>query len=287
MSDKQHPVSVPSQKWHAQQNQWDLTNSLWGGTEAMRDAGKVYLPQEPAEPETAYFNRLARSVLTPIYPDSIKKLMGKIMKQPVVLEDDVPPAVIALMDDVDAQGTDLNDWTKQIGETAMNHGVTFILVDSPNNQPEDPEDRMMQDAVLSGEMRPYAIHIKAPQIIGWKTEVVGGQVILKQVRILMSSEEDVEDPQDEFTQEEVLRIHVWDLVPAFDDEGVDLTGGEVAMVRVFRKIKDADGKEDWLLESTRMTELDFIPLIGIYSNKIEFMVGRPPMLDVAQPIYTL
>ena len=279
MSDKQHPVSIPSKKWHAQQNQWDLTNTLWGGTEAMRDAGKVYLPQEPAEPETAYFNRLSRSVLTPVYPDSIKKLMGKIMKQPVVLEDDVQPAVLKYMDDVDSQGTDINEWTKTIGETSMNHGVTFILVDSPNNQPEDPEDRMMQDAVLRGEMRPYAVHIKAPQIIGWKTETIGGQVMLTQVRILHSTEED--SLEDEFTQETVLRIHVWELVPQFDDEGVDLTGEMRAQVRVFRKIKDSDGNEDWVLESTRMTDLDFIPLIGIYSNKIELMVGKPPMLDVA------
>jgi hypothetical protein len=86
---KKNPVAEPSAQWSEQISTWNLVDTLWGGTEAMRAAAKIYLPQEPAEEETAYFNRLARSVLTPMYPDTIKKLMGKIMRQPVILEDDV------------------------------------------------------------------------------------------------------------------------------------------------------------------------------------------------------
>lgn len=123
MTEK-NPVATPSAQWTLQSKTWDLVDTLWGGTPAMRSASKVYLPQEPAEPETAYFNRLSKSVLTPMYPDTIKKLMGKIMRQPVVLEDDVPPSIMRYMDDVDSEGTDINEFTKQVGLAALNHGVT-------------------------------------------------------------------------------------------------------------------------------------------------------------------
>ena len=261
---KKNPVAEPSKQWTYQQGTWQLVDTLWGGTPSMRDAATVYLPQEPAEPESAYQNRLARSVLTPIYPDTIKKLMGKILKQPVVLEDDAPASVVRYMDDIDAAGTDINEWTKQIGFAALNHGVTFILVDSPNvqmmeNEREEPVSRA--DA-LAGTMRPYAVHVKSEQIIGWKTRVHNGQVILTQLRILMSTEED--SAEDEFTQVFVDRIHVW----------------EIGRRRIYRKVVTDDG-EEWILEEDGVVDLDIIPLVAVYANRKGFMIGEPPLLDVA------
>jgi hypothetical protein len=230
----------------------------------MRAAAKIYLPQEPAEEETAYFNRLARSVLTPMYPDTIKKLMGKIMRQPVILEDDVPAGVIRYMNDVDSMGTDINEWTMRIGIAALNHGVTFILVDSPSfvSTPEGEKPPTQAD-VISGAMRPYAIHVKSPQVLGFKTVVKNGNVILTQVRIEIKTLEDT--AEDEFTQEMVTRIHVWD----------------IGRKRIYRLQKDSKGNEEWILEEDETVELSFIPLIPIYGHQLEFMVGQPPLLDVA------
>jgi hypothetical protein len=265
MTEK-NPVATPSKQWAAQSKTWDLVDTLWGGTAAMRSAGKVYLPQEPAETETAYFNRLERSVLTPMYPDTVKKLMGKIMRMPVVLEDDVPSGVIRYMNDVDAQGTDINEWTMRIGQSALNHGVTFILVDSPNVQEIEQAraEPVTRADAINGTMRPYAVHVKAPQLIGWKSKVQDGQVILTQARIVMISEED--SPENEFETITVERIHVWD----------------IGRKRVYRKIekKDTDS-EEWILESDGTVDLDFIPLLPVYGYQHGFMVGHPPLLDVA------
>lgn len=264
MTEK-NPVATPSAQWTLQNSTWDLVDTLWGGTQAMRSASKVYLPQEPAEPETAYFNRLSKSVLTPIYPDTIKKLMGKIMRQPVVLEDDVPPSIMRYMDDVDSEGTDINEWTKQIGIAALNHGVTYILVDSPNVDAieAEREEPVTRADALNGTMRPYAIHVKAPQLIGWKSKVVNGQVILTQARIIITTGED--SIEDEFSQALVVRIHVW----------------EIGRKRIYRKVTDEEGNEDWVIESDNEVELDMIPLIPVYGWQVSFMVGVPPLLDVA------
>jgi len=264
MTEK-NSVAQPSAQWEAQKPVWDLVNTLTGGTRAMRAAGTTYLPQEPAESEPAYKSRLSRSVLTPLYEDTLNKLIGKIMKQPVVLGEDVPPTIAQYQDDIDAAGTDINEWTKRIGFWAMNHGVTYMLVDSPNKEViEDREGREVTRAdVLTGELRPYAIHVKAPQVLGFKTEVVDGQVILTQARILMENEEDV--PGDEFAQVNVKRIHVW----------------EIGRHRVYVLVVDKDTKEEeWLLESDMPTDLEVIPLIPVYGKHVGFMLGTPTMLDV-------
>ncbi len=261
----ENPVAIPSKYWETKIPTWNIVDHLTHGTWAMRHAGKTYLPQEPKEPETAYRNRLKRSVLTPLYEDTLNKMLGKIMKQPVIVEEDVPASISRYEDDIDAGGTDLNEWTKRIGFWALNHGVTYILVDAPNvQQVEQREGRGVNRAdVNQGKLRPYAIHIKAPQLLGWKTEVIDGQIVLTQARIQIITEEDSD--QDEFTQEEVERIHVW----------------EIGRRRIYRKIIDKNKKEDWVLEEDNAVDLDVIPLIPVYGEHVDFMKGEPPLLEIA------
>ena len=264
MSEK-NPVATPSRYHQSQLHTWNMVNHLTKGTDAMRAARTIYLPQEPAESETAYTSRLARSVLTPIYEDTLNKLIGKIMKQPVVVGEDVPATIARYQDDIDAGGTDINEWTRRIGFWAMNHGVTYILVDAPNKvqMTERTGAAPTRADVLSGDLRPYAIHVKAPQLLGFKTEVVDGQVVLKQARIYMITEED--SPDDEFTQIAVERIHVW----------------EIGRHRVYELVTDSETKEkEWVLKEDMSVDLDFIPLIPVYGEHVDFMIGEPPMLEV-------
>jgi hypothetical protein len=261
---KLNPVATPAKYWEDQRPVWSLVDALTGGTRAMREAGKALLPQEPREPEEAYKNRLARSVLTPLYEDTLKKLVGKIMKQPVILEDNVPGAIRRFEDDIDAGGTDIHEWTRRIAFSALNHGITFILVDSPNVQSVEEQEgrRVNRNDVNNGLLRPYAVHVKAPQILGWKTEVRSGQVVLTQVRISMVTEEDA--AEDEFTQIQVNRIHVW----------------EIGRRRIYREV-DNDGESSWTLEADSTVDLEVIPLIPVYGEHVDFMQGKPPMLEIA------
>lgn len=262
---EKNPVAIPSKYWEEKQPTWQMVDHLTHGTRAMRAAGKEYLPQEPREPETAYKSRLTRSVLTPLYEDTLRKMVGKIMKQPVILEEDVPAAISRYEDDIDAGGTDINEWTKRIAFWALNHGVTYILVDSPNvQQVQDREQRPVSRAdVNAGKLRPYAVHIKAPQVIGWKTETIDGQIVLSQVRIMITTEEDV--PGEEFAQVDVERIHVW----------------EIGRRRIYRKQADDNGETDWVLEEDSIVDLPVIPLIPVYGEHVDFLKGEPPMLEIA------
>jgi len=261
MTENTNPVAVPVHQYAEMRPNWNMVDTLWGGTRAMRKAGKKYLPPMTEEPEAAYNARLKQSVLTNYYRDTIEKLVAKPLKQPVVLKDDVPASIEKYRDNIDGQGTDLDVFAKQLGEDSLNHGVSYILVDFPRNNP---------DATIAEEkannIRPYAVNYSATQVIGWKTEVRNGKRVLTQVRIAEESYEDT----GEFEQAEVHRIRV--LEPGF--------------YRLFELREVGEGKQDWvLIDSYEVTvkgvALDFIPLIGVYSNKTGYMTAEPAMMDLA------
>jgi hypothetical protein len=256
-----NPVSLTTAEYDRMAVDWTVVDTLWGGTDAMRKSGKRFLPQMPDEPETAYSARLLQSVLTNVYKDTIEKLVSKPLKQPVTLRDDVPEKIQAYRGNIDGQGTDLDVFTKQLGEAALNHGLTHMLVDYPQTETDTTvlEERQ-------GEIRPYAVHYIAPQVIGWKSEVVNGRRKLTQVRIAEESFEDVS----EFQQVLVRRIRV--LEPGF--------------YRTYELVEVGNGQSDWVLTDSHVVTangqvLDFIPWVTIYSNKINFMVAKPAMMDVA------
>ena len=265
MSAQKFPVAEPTTLYKAMVKVWLLVDTLWGGTDAMRAARTTYLPQEPKETNPAYENRIAKSVLTPLYQDTIRKLMGKIMRMPVVLEDDVKPEILRFMDDVDSEGTDINEWVKRLGESALNHGVTYVLVDiaNPDKIESETGQRPTRDDVVRGKLRPYAVHIKAPQVLGWKYSIIDGRTTLTQFRVLWETEED--STEDEFSTEEVKRIHVW----------------EIGRLRIYRLRLDDNNNEEWFIEEDLPTDLDIIPVIPIYGYQISFMQGVPPLIDVA------
>lgn len=261
------PVAIPIEEYEIMSIHWHLTASLRGGTPAMREAGRLYLPQEPAEGETAYVNRLKRSVLTNMYVKVANKLVGKPLKKPIVLEESVPAEIVALMDDVDSLGTSLDVFIRQVFDAAVDDGLTHILVDMPNVG-EIPGE--MPDGSLSKRneeelgIRPFWRHIKAADIIGWKWVMEKGAKVLTQIRILETAKVPAED---EFSQEHRNRIRVI----------------EPTMWRLYEEEVNPRKKQenrDWLLIDEGDNTLGRIPLVTFYTNQKGFMVAQPLMMDI-------
>ena len=120
-------VANPSKQYELMSPYWHMIAALWGGTKTMRSAGAKYLPQEPAEPEAAYAVRVQRSVLTNYYKATVNKLVGKIFKQPITLNEDIPTVVKPLLDNVDRMGTDINRFCQDFVRHAINDGVCYVL----------------------------------------------------------------------------------------------------------------------------------------------------------------
>ena len=270
-------VAVPSPEYNAMSPGWALTATLRAGTKAMRAQGKTYLPQEPDEQSKAYENRLQRSVLTNMYKKTADKLIGKPLKKPIIVEEDVPQEIRALLDDVDSMGTRLDVFAKEIFQQAVDDGLTHILTEYPDADKAAQEigEFVNDDGTKSLSLRqatelgirPYARHIKAGDLIGWKWEIIEGKKTLTQIRI---KEIGMLEGETEFEQEARERVRVierdqWRL---FEKQDSNDDGGST--------------KKHWVMIENGKNTLGRIALSTLYTNQLAFMIGQPWLEDIAQ-----
>src|SRR6185312_15909850 len=86
---------------------WLKIETLLQGSDAMREAGLVYLPQHEEESQYAWKERLNRNVLLNMTAMTLDTWVGKPFSAPIHVGDDVPPALSELLDNVDLQGNNL------------------------------------------------------------------------------------------------------------------------------------------------------------------------------------
>ena len=267
-------VAIPNEEYQRSLPYWNLTATLREGTNAMRAAGKEYLPQEEDETPKAYENRLRRSVLTNLYKKSADKLCGKPLKKPIIVEEDVPEEIRQLLEDVDSVGTRLDVFAKNVMQQAIDDGVTHILVEFPNSNkagqeigrflnPDGTRSLTVEQAKTLN-VRPYARHIKAEDLIGWQWEVIDGRKTLTQIRIFEWGRTASDD--DEFKQVRVQRVRVI----------------ERDQWRLYEKRKKAqEGEDEWMLIESGANTLGEIALSTLYTNQSGYMIGRPWLEDIA------
>lgn len=238
---------------------WKLAAALLGGTAAMRAAGDAYLPKWPKEDRDSYAKRLSVSVLYPAYQRTVDTLSAKPFSKPVTIGDDVPQDLRELLDDVDLQGRNLDRFAADVMECGLGYGLCGILVDYPDatQAPATAAGvRTMADERAAG-LRPYWVHILPGVIVGWRASVVGGRWVLRMLRL----RECIEEDDGEFGTREVEQIRV-------------LEPGKWAVWR-------RNDKQEWALYSQGRTTLDFIPFVPVYGRRAGFMMGRPPLEQLA------
>jgi hypothetical protein len=235
---------------------WALIEAVMGGTKTMRLAGKTYLPQWPAEEKDAYEARLKTATMFPAYERTVSVLTGKPFSKPVALGKDVPARIKEWTEDVDRQGRNLHAFASEVCNGALAYGIAGILVDCPKNDGA----KTVADEEQAG-IRPYFVHIRHDNILGWRSELKDGRHILTQLRLM----ECVEEPDGQFGVANVLQVRVL----------------EPGKWSTYRKQKNKDGIEDWVLHEDGTTSLKVVPFVAIYGKRKEFMVGTAPMLELA------
>jgi hypothetical protein len=231
--------------------EWPLITALLGGTSAMRDAGKTYLPQAPAESDKAYQYRLKVSTLFNGFRRTVETLAGKPFSEPLELNDDVPPVIVEYARDIDLEGRNLQAFAHGSLLTVLAYGISHILVDYPPTPAGTLEDQRKSGA------RPYFVHIKPQNLLGWRSERINGAETLTQIRML----ETIQEPSGEWGVVAVVQVRVL----------------ERDNYRIYRK-KD---KDEWFLYAEGPVSLGVIPLVTIYGDRTGFMTARPPLLDLA------
>jgi hypothetical protein len=245
-------VSTKTDSVTAMEPDWELARALLGGTRAMRAAGKQYLPKWPNEEEDAYACRLATAVLFPAYKRTVFTLTGKPFAEPVTIGDDVPAQIAEWLKDADLRGRNIDAFAADVMQSALGYGICGILVDFPKAE----GIKTVADERKAG-LRPYFIQIHPWQVLGWRDEYVAGAWVLTQLRLL----ECVDEPDGAFGLKKVEQVRV-------------LTPGAW---QVYRQ----SDKKEWMLFDEGTTTLKTIPYVPVYGERCEFMVGTPPLIEVA------
>jgi len=208
----------------------------------MRSKHRKYLMQEPRELDESYDNRLARSVCPPYFLRLERMLAGMLTRKPVRLSDTGNNLREQLFD-VDLQGNDLNVWTYETARKMIRYGHIGVLVDAP---------------ATGNNGRPYWVTYTPRDILGWRTEMIDGEMQFSQLRLL----EKVSEPDGQYGEKIVEQVRL-------------LTPGAF---EIHRKAKT--GKFVKVDEGTM--PVDRIPFSVAYSNRVNLLESRPPMADIAE-----
>ena len=235
-------INDPNNTWFQQEPHWILIEDLLGGTYQMRSKHRKYLMQEPRELDESYDNRLARSVCPPYFLRLERMLAGMLTRKPVRLSDTGNNLREQLFD-VDLQGNDLNVWTYETARKMIRYGHIGVLVDAP---------------ATGNNGRPYWVTYTPRDILGWRTEMIDGEMQFSQLRLL----EKVSEPDGQYGEKIVEQVRL-------------LTPGAF---EIHRKAKT--GKFVKVDEGTM--PVDKIPFSVAYSNRVNLLESRPPMADIAE-----
>lgn len=251
-------ISTPNLDYNDMVEAWDINDALMGGTLEMRRQGKIYLPKWPNEDPEGYKQRLSVATLLPSYEESIKQNIGRVFAEPTVLSQETPDKIKELAEDIDMEGDRLDVWAQQFFSIAFQYGLAHALVDYPRTDPETVKTRADEQA--SGS-RPYVTMLNPRQVIGWKSKVSGGKVILTDLRV----KEVIVVDGDDFGQTKIEQIR--HIMPG--------------KVEIYRRNTGNDGSASWAIHEEWETSRSDIPLVTLYTKRTGFMRGSPPLLNLA------
>lgn len=219
----------------------------------MRAAGVRWLPKEEAESEKSYKARLKQSFLYGAYNDTVTKLITKPFSRPVLIQGEKVPDKLASIElDVDQTGKNLTAFAQEVLESAIDYGMTHILVDHPTL----PKDATLADEREAGA-RPTLVHVRPPALLGWKTAGMKEGFRLTEVRIKETREESKDTYGDDLVEYvRVIRENNWEVWKKSSGTG-------------------------WAIESQGENGLGKVPLVTIYLNRKGLLEAVPALDDLA------
>ena len=166
---------------------WDKTDDIVDGIDALRNAGKKYLPKFRDEQQTDYNFRLQTTKLTNVYRDICESLASKPFEQEISIvkadsdgTDSVPADILEFVEDVDGSGNNLTLFAGLTFFNGINSAIDWICVDFDK---DDPNIRTVADAKAANR-RPYWSHVLARNVLEVQSKVIGGKETLTYIRIM-------------------------------------------------------------------------------------------------------
>lgn len=236
--------------------QWQKCRDVYEGEDAIKAAGKKYLPKLDGQSDTAYQAYVTRAEFFNGFARSVNGLAGTALAVPPTLK--VPTAMEEQLRDATLAGEPIGGLIGALVEEGLKVSRHGLLLDYSETA-----------------KRPYVVSYTAEQIRDWDTVVVDGDVILSYLVL-----EEVVTQREGFEIKHVTQYRRLRLVP----EGP--AGALVVDVQVWQKTGgDGPDKDTWRVIQTirperRGVRLTFLPFVIISSNGITPDVRKPAMLDL-------
>ena len=252
---------------------WEIMKAVTEGTEYLRDNSEAFLPLEPREDFDAYKARVNRSVFSPFTQRLIRAATGLVLRKPITLIGD-PYWTEMFKMDVDGCKSDLDEYARRLLMCSLTYGQSHILVDYPA-----PSGAVSLAEERQQNRRPYWIEIDPTNIYGWRLDRESNYGNLIQVRIaekaVLPDGEFGESIYDQMRVIEPGRYRVFrkkETVQDLYEENDGAYSGDMS---------SPAGAKDYELSESGEFSLGEIPLVTVYSGKIDNMTSKPPLLDIA------
>jgi uncharacterized protein DUF4055 len=267
-------VDTPCAAYADMAKDWTLIDALLGGTREMRDKRVAYLPAEIAEEAVEYTNRLNRSFLKPALRNAIENGKGAVFRYEID-DSNVHPRLVDLLDDVDLLGNDMTSFLAGAFGDMLSYGHCHLLAAYPNMG-----DKASLADARAIAARPYGVRLDPRNVISWRKSVISGRELLDEVRF----REAVAAPTSDWDSD-TTETHVRVFRPGEWEEWAPLSNRPtLAVNNTVPSMEHAPvystGAEWHMIESGKISLIE-IPLTTIYANRVDFMVSRPPFLDLA------
>lgn len=247
---------MPLTKTHAvtqMHNRNKMIAALIGGESAMRAAGQTYLPQNARESDGDYKRRLQTSVLFPALSETLSQMVGRVFFKPIQTEQ-VASSLQPLLSNVDLQNNNLDIFAINWFYDALAFGASYVLVDFPTTSGTLADNR---------NTRPYLLHIRNADVLGFKHETRNGKPICTQFRYQQKLTVD----DGEFGEKQITQITVWDL-------------GRIRRYR-YNDSQVLTLHDDFEIRTATGKPLDFVPVVDLVFEPTSFFVGNPPLQKLA------
>jgi len=252
---------------------WEIMRAVTEGTEYLRENSEAFLPLEPREDYDAYLARVNRAVFSPFTQRLIRAATGLVLRKPISLIGD-PYWTEMFKADVDGCGSDLDEYARRLLMCSLTYGQSHILVDypAPGGAVSLAEERQQN-------RRPYWIEVDPTNIYGWRLDRESNYGNLIQVRLaekaVLPDGDFGEKIYDQVRVIEPGRYRVFRKRETVEDLYEDDGGGYAG------SMSSPEGAKDYELAESGEFSLGEVPLVSIYSGKVENLVSKPPLLDIA------
>ncbi len=254
-----------------QMKAWEIMKAVTSGTEYLRQNSETFLPLEPREDYSAYLARVNRAVFSPYTQRLIRAAAGLILRKPISVEGD-PYWTEVFNKNVDGCGSDIDEYARRLATCALTYGHSHTLVDfpAPTNARNLAEERAQN-------RRPYWIEVDPTNIYGWRLDRESNYGKLTQIRIgekaVVADGEFGEKVYDQIRVIEPGRYRVY----RQEQQKQEMQGA----FPYPNSFNQSDANAGFELVEQGPYSLEDIPIVTIYANKVETMVSRPPLLDIA------